>query len=235
MNRKLYLNKRIRWLKLSLVALTAMAAAVVLAGCTTTTINEMRQGYTGITKSESIVVLGRRHKSDYETELDFVQCIGGEISGQKANVSVIPEQEFADNLYPWFEPRTAPVHLEGLNNLLQREQIAERITELGIRYIVWVDGSTERTSSAGSIACSIGPGGGGCLGFGTWDDESLYEASIWDFKNLTTVGKIKADAKGTSYMPAVVVPIPLLARVKANACKGLGEQLRSFLTSSEES
>ncbi len=235
MNRKLYLNKCIGWLKLRFVALTAMAAAILLTGCTTTTINEMRQGYTGISKSESIVVLGRRHKSDYETEFDFVQCVGGEISGQKAKVSVVPEQEFADNLYPWFEPRTAPVHLEGLNNLLQREQIAERITELGIRYIVWVDGSTERTSSAGSIACSIGPGGGGCLGFGTWDDESLYEASIWDFKNLTTVGKIKADAKGTSYMPAVVVPIPLLARVKANACKGLGEQLRSFLTSSEES
>ncbi len=217
------------------IGLAAFAVCLLMAGCTTTTINELRQGYTGIAESESIVVLGRRHKSDYETEIDFVQCVGSEIGNQKTNVSVVPEQVFADSLYPWFEPRTAPVHLKGLNNLLQREKIAERITELGIRYIVWVDGSTERTSSAGSIACSIGPGGAGCLGFGTWDDESLYEASIWDFKNLTTVGKIKADSKGTSYMPAVVVPIPLLARVKANACKGLGEQLRSFLTSAEES
>lgn len=201
----------------------------MLTACTTTTIDETRQGYTGIADHESIVVLGRRHKSDYETEIDFVQCVGNALQGRESELSVIPEQTFADSLYPWFEPRTAPVRIEGLHNLLQQSDISQRIFDLGIRYIIWVDGSTETTSSAGSIACSIGPGGAGCLGFGTWDNESLYEAAIWDFENMTTVGKIKADAKGTSYMPAVVVPIPLIARVKANACKGLSDQLRSFL------
>ena len=37
--------------------------------------------------------------------------------------------------------------------------------------------------------------------------------------------------QGTSYMPAIVVPvIPLLARVKANACKGLVIQLRVLIS-----
>ncbi|MEJ2415660.1 MAG: hypothetical protein P8Y45_01750 [Exilibacterium sp.] len=98
-----------------------------------------------------------------------------------------------------------------------------------VRYIIWVDGNTETTNSAGSIGCSIGTGGAGCFGFGTWDKESDYEVSIWDYKNLQTLGKISADASGTSYMPAVVIPIPLIARVQANACKGIGVQLRSFL------
>lgn len=208
--------------------------AWLLSACTVTTIDETRQGYTGIGEDESIVVLGRRHKSDYETEVDFIACVGKAIQSQQSGVGVVSEQDFADHLFPWFEPRTAPMRIEGLQNMLKQTKITDRISELGIRYIVWVDGSTETTSSAGSIACSIGPGGAGCLGFGTWDNESLYEAAIWDFNNLTTVGKIKTDSKGTSYMPAVVVPIPLLARVKAKACKGLGDQLRSFLISTDE-
>ena len=212
-------------------SLILSATTLLLAtACTTTNIDETRQGYTGIEDHESVVVLGRRHKSDYDTEIDFIECVGSSLEG-KSSLNVVPEQEFADRLYPWFEPRTAPVRIDGLHNLLQQNNISQRIFDMGIRYIIWVDGSTETTSSAGSIACSIGPGGAGCLGFGTWDNESLYEAAIWDFENMTTVGKIKADAKGTSYMPAVVVPIPLLARVKANACKGLSDQLRSFLIS----
>jgi hypothetical protein len=30
-------------------------------------------------------------------------------------------------------------------------------------------------------------------------------------------------------MPAVIVPIPLLARVQANACKSMAEQIRTFI------
>ena len=229
--RQLSYRRKIRC-SYSFMKVISMATAILLlaVGCTTTNIDETRQGYTGIEDHESVVVLGRRHKGDYDTEIDFIQCVGSSLEG-KSSLDVVPEQEFTDRLYPWFEPRTAPVRIDGLHNLLQQKNISQRIFDMGIRYIIWVDGSTETTGSAGSIACSIGPGGEGCLGFGTWDNESLYEAAIWDFENMTTVGKIKADAKGTSYMPAIVVPIPLLARVKANACKGLSDQLRSFLIS----
>ena len=44
--------------------------------------------------------------------------------------------------------------------------------------------------------------------------------------------KLSSDASGTSYMPAVVIPVPLIARVQASACNGLGNQLRTFLTAS---
>lgn len=213
------------------MALALLFGLLGLSACTTTTIDEFRSGYTGLNEGESIVVIGRRHRSEYETEVDFIDCVGDSLNSGREELSVIPEQEFADSLYPWFEPRTAPVRMEGFQNMLERADISDRIKGMGIRYIVWIDGSTELTDSGGTIACSIGPGGGGCLGFGTWDNESSYEASIWDFENLTTVGQISSDAKGTSYMPAVVVPIPLIAQVKGNACKGLGDQLRSFLLS----
>jgi len=94
---------------------------------------------------------------------------------------------------------------------------------------VWLDGLTERSEQAGSISCAIGPGGGGCFGFGTWQDDARFEAEIWDLKSLDVVGSISTDANGQSYMPALVVPIPLIARVEANACSGLGAQLKQFI------
>ncbi|MGK0440086.1 MAG: hypothetical protein ACJATK_003050, partial [Paracoccaceae bacterium] len=38
------------------------------------------------------------------------------------------------------------------------------------------------------------------------------------------------EAVGTSYMPAFVIPIPLLAQVEGDACQGMGNQLVRFFT-----
>jgi hypothetical protein len=105
----------------------------------------------------------------------------------------------------------------------------ERLAQYGIEYIVWLDGLTQRSQQAGTISCTIGPGGGGCFGFGTWQDDSNFEAEVWDLDTLESVGSISTDAVGQSYMPALVVPIPLIARVEANACSGLGNQLKQFI------
>jgi uncharacterized protein YraI len=94
-----------------------------------------------------------------------------------------------------------------------------------------VDGSTVQTNSAGSMTCGVGPGGAGCFGFGTWGNDSTYEATIWDFTDRAEVGRVNTSASGQSYMPAVVVPIPIIAPVQGTACDGLGDQLLKFLSS----
>ncbi|MFM1897608.1 MAG: hypothetical protein RLZZ385_2682 [Pseudomonadota bacterium] len=200
-----------------------------LAACTSTTVDEFRQGETGINADESIVILGRRQASDYETRAEFVDCVGDRINRGTDGIAVVPEQEFIDALFPWFEPRTAPLRTEDLERLMSEQVVAEKIDEFGIRYIVWVDGFTETTGRTGSISCAIGPGGGGCFGFGSWEDDSKFDARIWDVDALTSVGTISADATGQSYLPAVVVPIPLIARVEANACSSLANQLKEFV------
>lgn len=197
--------------------------------CTSVTVDEFKRGNANLDATDSVVILGRRHSSDYETEPELVQCIGEEIASGGSGIRVIPELEFVNRLYPWFEPRIAPMSVRSLNRVAQRDDVANVLREYDIHYIIWIDGHTETTNSAGSIGCSVGPGGAGCFGFGTWDKESDYEATIWDFDTGKVVGKISADASGTSYMPAIVVPIPLIARVQAGACEGLGTQLRKFL------
>jgi hypothetical protein len=209
-----------------------LASVTLLAGCVTSTVDEMvfNEPTMGIGDS-TVVILGRRHASDYETEPDFVQCVGKHVSSRDRSIEVIGELEFVNALYPWFEPRTAPLRPEDIEKLMAQPPVAAKMAELKTEYMIWIDGSTVRTNSAGSMTCGIGPGGAGCFGFGTWGDDSDYEATIWDFTDRAEVGRLNTTATGQSYMPAVIVPIPIIAPVQGTACDGLGDQLLQFLSS----
>ena len=206
----------------------ALGTLVLIVGCTVTKIDERRITTATVQSGDTVVVLGRRHSSDYETEPDFIRCVGHGV--ERAGARVLPELEFMNTFYPWFEPRTAPMSLKRFQALRNKPLFAQRLRESSLRYIVWVDGQTETVDKAGSISCAVGPGGAGCIGFGTWDDTSTYEASVWDLQKMDIVAQISAEASGTSYMPALIVPIPLIARVQSAACDGLATQLKTLFS-----
>ena len=208
-----------------------MAIAVLLGGCVNATVDEMtyNEPVAGIGES-SVVILGRRHKPDYDTEFDFIECIGDHIHSGDPSIEVINEIAFINQFYPWFEPRTAPLQPQTIDRLLQLPPVAARFDEMKLEYMIWIDGNTENTESAGSMSCGIGPGVAGCFGFGTWGTESEYEATIWDFTDKVEVGRVSAQTSGQNYMPAVVVPIPIIAPVQGTACDSLGDQLLEYLS-----
>ncbi len=212
--------------------ITLPLLAALLAGCVSSTVDEMvfNEPLAGIGDA-SVVILGRRHSSDYETEFDFIRCVGDHIASRDRSITVIDELDFVNALYPWFEPRTAPMHPQDIDRLMLQEPVAQKLAELKTEYMIWIDGSTQRTNSAGSMTCGIGPGGAGCFGFGTWGNDSNYEATIWDFTDRAEVGRVNTSASGQSYMPAVIVPIPIIAPVQGTACDGIGDQLLEFLSS----
>ena len=220
------MNIKIRVVSISTVFLC------LLAGCkSATVIDEYREApVASIAGGEAIVVLGRRHSSGYETEDDFISCVGKSLQQGQSDIKVLPEQEFVDSMYPYFETSTAPMDVKNLGRLAQIPAIASKFRDFNLRYFVWIDGATERTDKSGSVSCAVGPGGAGCFGFAYWKDEANYEASIWDFKELALSGRINAETKGTSFMPAVIIPIPMLARVQENACKSLANQIKTFFT-----
>jgi hypothetical protein len=223
--------RRLQWNPARATPVALLALAPLLTGCVeTVVVDEYRQSPTSVMSGDTVVVLGRRHSTDHETEEDFISCVGTNLSEGKFGFNVIPEKQFVDALYPWFETSTAPMDVKYLRKMLENESVARKFADFGVRYFVWIDGSTETTDKSGSISCAIGPGGGGCFGFATWDDEASYEASIWDFKSLELSGKISTEAEGTSYLPAVIIPIPLLARVQASACRSMAAQLSTFIS-----
>jgi hypothetical protein len=212
--------------------LPILSTGLLLTACVTATVDEMvfNEPTEGIGDA-SVVILGRRHASDYETEPGFIKCVGKHITARDKSITVIGELEFINALYPWFEPRTAPLRPEDIDRLMLQEPVAEKLAELKTEYMIWIDGSTVRGDSAGSMTCGIGPGGAGCFGFGTWSNTSEYEAVIWDFTDRIEVGRVNTTATGQSYMPAIVIPIPIIAPVQGTACDGLGDQLLEFLSS----
>ncbi|MFT5572192.1 MAG: hypothetical protein ACI9FR_001114 [Cryomorphaceae bacterium] len=202
---------------------------LLMSACTTINVDHVKlDNNVGLEVGDAIVVLGRHQSAEFETESSLVHCIGGKLQRGTDQIKVIPEDQFVDSFYPWFEARTAPLHPKKLRKVLDQPLVAQRIKALNIKYFIWVEGSTERTSANGSMTCSIGPGGGGCFGFGTWEDTSDYETTIWDLESFKEVGRISTEAVGTSYMPAFIIPIPLLAQVEGDACVGMGKQLVRF-------
>lgn len=204
------------------------AGIALTSACVTSEVDQMvyNEPTAGIGDA-SVVILGRRHASDYETEPDFVSCVGQYVSSRDKSVTVIGELEFLNALYPWFEPRTAPMHPQDIERLLAQQPVQEKLAALKVEYMIWLDGSTVRSGGSGSMACSLG----GCFGFGTWTQDSNYEATIWNFTDRAEVGQVTSSATGQSYMPAVIIPIPIIAPVQGTACDGIGEQLLAFLSS----
>lgn len=207
-------------------------AAVAASGCMTANLEESRTLSTQILAGEGVVLLAKPRVEGAMAEEDFMQCVGDRIN-RRYGIPVHGNQAFVDALFPWFEPSTAPQRAEGIVRLFSRPAVRQRIDESGVRYIVWVDGLTRQTDSGGSFSCAIGPGGGGCLGFGWWEKESDYDAFVWDLKEAKTAGVVSANVTGTSALVGVIVPLPFIARVQGTACDRLADQLGSFLNGGE--
>ncbi|MFT4826072.1 MAG: hypothetical protein ACJASY_001099 [Halioglobus sp.] len=208
-----------------------ICVALVLSACTTTSVDEYRavDKLIALDIEEKFVVLGRQDAGHYITGADFASCVGRKMAGEE--LLVVEQSTFVDTMYPWFEPRVAPKSLGRLRRLLREPLLAKQIQDLDIRYMVWLDGQTETVDRAGSMSCSIGPGGAGCFGFTSWDKESTYEAVVWDIQTLKELGRVRVDSQGTSYLVGVLVPVPILSPVQGDACASLGAQLRDFFVS----
>ncbi len=237
--------------------LIAGCVAVALSGCMTARIEEMREAPTQIASHEAIVLLAKPRLEGTGTEEKFLDCLERELVGRSVSAEVAQAQksgkqvnarssledrpfqiyadnQFVDALYPWLEPSTAPANAQGFSAFLRRPGVSERVAEMGVRYIVWVDGMTQKTDGGGSIACAAGPGGAGCLGLGWWEKQSDYEATIWDLHLGINAGTVTTDVKGTSVMIGAIAPIPLISPVQSTACDRLAGQLKSFLLGSDE-
>ncbi len=209
---------------ISLVMLIAVGT-----GCATTSIDEYRatNEIVVLDEGEKLVVLGRRDAGHYETGIDFSDCVGDVIKSN-TRLQVVSEPDFIDAFYPWFEPRVAPKSLKRLQRLFEEPSLIGKLKAMNIRYMVWVDGETQTVESSGSISCTIGTGVAGCFGLGSWDNESQYEAIVWDITTFKEIGRVRVDSEGTSYLVGIVVPVPLLARVQNDACTGIGKQIKTF-------
>ena len=204
-----------------------------LTACVTSRIEDNRIGLTGISDGEGVVILAKSYHLGNDTETDFIKCVSSNVSRGSSPIRVIQTIDFKNTLFPWFEPRVEPTSAQELKGLFALTRFRERIEERNVKYIAWIEGDTVRLDDGGTMSCTLGPWGGGCLGFSYWEEDASYKATIWDLKELTVAGQISTDSRGTSYLAGVVVPIPILARPGNAACNALADQLKKFLQQAE--
>jgi len=209
---------------------TGFISLIIVSGCSTTRIDEEVSAAYSIKEGESIVLLSDSYHTGNKTENDFMDCLNKSLLRKQNTFNIISTNDFQNMFYPWFEPSTAPQKIDDLPKLLNKEVIKNKLDQLQIKYLIKITGETKTNASSGALSCAAGPGGGGCFGFAWWDDTSSYEASIWDLSQEVSVGNVSASVSGTSVIPAIVIPIPILARTQSNACVGLSEQIAGFFS-----
>ena len=210
-------------------ACALLLIATLSSGCMNARTDQNRHSITGLESDEAVVVLARSLHNGNETETKFIDCVDKALARGKPPLRVVSGDAFRDDFYPWFEPRTAPRASEDLPAMLSEEALATKLRKEKVRYLVWIEGSTEAHDGGGGISCAAGPGAAGCVGLVWWEKDSTYEASIWDLENTSSAGQVTADVTGMSVVPALIVPVPMIAPTQGKACKQLAEQLRSFL------
>jgi hypothetical protein len=209
---------------------TGFISLIIVSGCSTTRIDEEVSAAYSIKEGESIVLLSDSYHTGNKTENDFMDCLNKSLLRKQNTFNIISTNDFQNMFYPWFEPSTAPQKIDDLPKLLNKEVIKNKLDQLQIKYLIKITGETKTNASSGALSCAAGPGGGGCFGFAWWDDTSSYEASIWDLSQELSVGNVSASVSGTSVIPAIIIPIPILARTQSNACVGLSEQIAGFFS-----
>ena len=211
----------------------------------TSKVDETRQVRRVDQPNESIVMLKKPQLEGVGTEEGFLDCVqeklGGELvhpeEGQAAKSrapSKCRSRSMASRSSPMRCSRGSsrarlPPMRRDCACCCSDPGVTERLQEIGVRYVVWLDGNTRKTDGGGSIACGAGPGGAGCIGVGWWEKESDYVASVWDMQNATEIGSVSTDVTGTSVLIGAMAPIPIITPVRSTACNRLSEQLRSFL------
>ncbi|NBU24753.1 MAG: hypothetical protein EBS39_03880 [Gammaproteobacteria bacterium] len=204
------------------------ALALGVAGCMSARVEESRELPTQIAAGEAVVILAKPQIEGAAAADDFMDCVGRGLASGERPVTVRDNDAFVDSLFPWFEPATAPSRPEAVTEVLARPGVSERIAASGVRYLVWLDGNTRKTDGGGSLACGAAPGAAGCVGFGWWEKESDFQATIWDLKSAKSAGSVGTNVTGTSAIVGAIVPLPFIARVEGTACSRLSDQLHAF-------
>jgi hypothetical protein len=222
-------NHRIAFFNLAgLPALLCLSA--LITGCMTTRVEETKDSATGLKADESVVIIASSYHTTDPAEDAFMECVIKRVQSGRGKLKVHPAAELRDAVFPWLEPRTAPQKVADLPKLLERPGINERISARSIRYLIWIKGDTERTNSGGSLSCAAGPTGGACFGLAWWENLSAYEATVWDLDDGVKSGMVSTSVNGTSVIPALIVPLPFIARTRSAACKGMSNQLKNFVS-----
>lgn len=202
-----------------------------LAACETATpnIQETQDAVIGqLSQGEALAVV------NVATSDDILECVCRELRKAEANLRVLAPATFRDATYPWFEPDIAPTRTEDLATLLARPLIKDKISELGVRYVVALSGQTTYQTQrwGGVIGGGTYPRGAAFILGGTeTDKQTKISAAVLDLSEVRLAKKIDVSAEGEG-AAGMIVFIPYVFLPPATeviSCEALADRIAAFL------
>jgi hypothetical protein len=169
----------------------------------------------------------------YDFASSIERCLIKTMAQKIPEVIIISHRRLRDGLFPYMEPETQPKSEKEFAEFLQQTQVHERLVELGLQYLIAYTGKQKMGDEKGLVLCGAGPGGGGCLGFAWVGEQTELQAALWELGTPGPLGKRSAAARGNTYWPAVLLPIPIPARTKSEACRELASKIGEFILRNE--
>jgi len=157
------------------------------------------------------------------------KCLARKLVAACPEMILVPPESIRDALFPLLEPATQPDSEETFAALLVRDDVRSRL-EKRMDYLVTFTGGTAEESKGG-IACGGGFGAGGCLGFAWINKDTRISVVIWSLQEPASASHHESRVEGTTWIPAVILPIPLPARTEAEACSDMSRQIVEFIRS----
>lgn len=197
---------------------------MILFSCgTTVNVRQERFSRTGIGPQEVAVILlesyvdkGER-KDSVDKEQELTDCMRQAISDGQLTQTSVSGIDFRATLFPGVKFENAPRSSEALLDLLRNDDVQNRISAMGVRYLIVVD---IRTYSSSGTSTPL---------LGSSARSSIFHATVLDTKYRIKSGEIYSESVGN-----VGSNLPILSRTERDACSGLGKAVNKFITSSEE-
>lgn len=157
-----------------------------------------------------------------------IGCIGPPLQSMQPVIAVASVDERTRmQFFPWLEPATAPLGMAALNTFLATPEVRARFRALGIRYLLAYEGGTETDFGSGGIACGAGMGGGGCFGVAWGERVSEFKVQLFDLAAAETPAEFHVRKSGGTFMPAFILPIPIIPATEGIACEALARQIHA--------
>jgi hypothetical protein len=197
---------------------------MILFSCgTTVNVRQERLSRTGIGPQETVIILLESYvddnvrKDSEDKEQELTECIRSAISDGQLIQPAITGIDFRATLFPGVKFENAPRSSEALLDLLKKDDVQNRISEMGVRYFIIVD---IRTYSSSGTRTPL---------LGSSSRTSIFHATVLDAKNRMKSGEIYSESVGK-----VGSNLPLFSGTERDACAGLGKAVNIFITSTEE-
>ena len=148
-------------------------------------------------------------------------CIGGRLAAYSPPLELLPIDRIRMDFFPWLEPAVAPKSRDGMQRWLHEEAVQAQLRASGIRYFLEFRGGT-KMDMKGAILCPYG-----CLGFMWGSRQSSFSAYLVDVQISKALADETVVRRGRVFVPAFLLPVPLIAATKSAACQELAERIHA--------